>query len=114
MLSQFGRATPGKLTLAELIACPGVTLIQGSAFLRSLITPSVLCPTLFGQLPTAVSPSTCDSFKEHMPEEPIHHPNDKLLKATFSNPDNARGFFQNYLPTQISRAADWNSLRLES
>ena len=88
--------------------------IQGSAFLRNLITPSVLCPTLFGQLPTAVSPSTCDSFKEHMPEEPIHHPNDKLLKATFSNPDNARGFFQNYLPTQISHAADWDSLRLES
>jgi predicted transposase/invertase (TIGR01784 family) len=49
-----------------------------------------------------------------MPEEPIHHPNDKLLKATFSNPDNARDFFQNYLPTQISHAADWNSLRLES
>ena len=49
-----------------------------------------------------------------MPEEPIHHPNDKLLKATFSNPDNARGFFQNYLPEQISHAADWNSLRLES
>jgi predicted transposase/invertase (TIGR01784 family) len=49
-----------------------------------------------------------------MPEEPIHHPNDKLLKATFSNPDNARGFFQNYLPTQISHAVDWNSLRLES
>ena len=49
-----------------------------------------------------------------MPEEPIHHPNDKLLKATFSNPDNARGFFQNYLPEQISNAVDWNSLRLES
>ena len=49
-----------------------------------------------------------------MPGESIHHPNDKLLKATFSNPDNARGFFQNYLPTQISHAADWNSLRLES
>jgi hypothetical protein len=49
-----------------------------------------------------------------MPEEPIHHPNDKLLKATFSNPDNARGFFENYLPAQISRAVDWDSLRLES
>ena len=49
-----------------------------------------------------------------MPEEPIHHPNDKLLKATFSNPDNARGFFEHYLPKQISNAVDWNSLRLES
>ncbi len=49
-----------------------------------------------------------------MPEEPIHHPNDKLLKATFSNPDNARGFFENYLPEQIARAVDWSSLRLES
>ena len=49
-----------------------------------------------------------------MPGEPIHHPNDKLLKATFSNPDNARGFFENYLPKQISHAVDWDSLRLES
>ncbi len=49
-----------------------------------------------------------------MPEDPIHHPNDKLLKATFSNPDNARAFFQNHLPQQISHAVDWNSLRLES
>jgi hypothetical protein len=48
-----------------------------------------------------------------MPEKPIHHPNDKLLKATFSNPENARGFFENYLPKQISHAVDWSSLRLE-
>ena len=76
------------------------------AFLRNLITPSVSYPTLFGQRLTAVSPSICDSLTEHMPEEPIHHPNDKLLKATFSNPDNARGFFENYLPEQISHAVD--------
>jgi len=49
-----------------------------------------------------------------MPEEPIHHPNDKLLKATFSNPDNARGFFQNHLPSDLSHAVDWDSLCLES
>jgi hypothetical protein len=49
-----------------------------------------------------------------MPEDPIHHPNDKLLKATFSNPDNARAFFQNHLPQQISHAVDWNSLHLEA
>ena len=49
-----------------------------------------------------------------MPQEPIHHPNDKLLKATFSNPDNARAFFQNHLPSGLSCAFDWDSLRLES
>jgi predicted transposase YdaD len=48
-----------------------------------------------------------------MPEEPIHHPNDKLLKATFSNTENARAFFQNHLPAGLSHAFDWNSLRLE-
>ena len=49
-----------------------------------------------------------------MPEEPIHHPNDKLLKATFSNPDNARAFFQCHLPYGLSGAFEWDSLRLES
>ena len=49
-----------------------------------------------------------------MPEEPIHHPNDKLLKATFSNPVNARAFFQNHLPPKLAQLVDWNSLTLES
>ena len=49
-----------------------------------------------------------------MPEEPIHHPNDKLLKATFSNTDNARAFFEKHLPCQLCGAVDWNSLILES
>jgi hypothetical protein len=63
---------------------------------------------------TSTGSSACDSVIEPMPEEPIHHPNDKLLKATFSNPDNARGFFQNYLPSDLSHAVDWDSLCLES
>jgi hypothetical protein len=91
----------------------GFSPSQGPNDLQNLIPPSVPCPTLISQLLTAASSSDCDSFEERMPEEPIHHPNDKLLKATFSNPDNARGFFENYLPEQISHAVDWSSLRLE-
>ena len=48
-----------------------------------------------------------------MPEDSIHQPNDKLLKATFSSPENARAFFQNHLPVELADALDWNSLALE-
>jgi len=48
-----------------------------------------------------------------MPEDPIHQPNDKLLKATFSVPENARAFFENHLPKEIAAALDWTSLALE-
>jgi hypothetical protein len=48
-----------------------------------------------------------------MPEDSIHQPNDKLLKATFSTPENARAFFENYLPTELATALDWNTLALE-
>ena len=48
-----------------------------------------------------------------MPEEPIHHPNDKLLKATFSNTDNARAFFEKHLPPRLCDTVDWSSLSLE-
>ncbi|NBV32383.1 MAG: Rpn family recombination-promoting nuclease/putative transposase [Proteobacteria bacterium] len=48
-----------------------------------------------------------------MPEDSIHQPNDKLLKATFSSPENARAFFQNHLPPELAAALDWNSLALE-
>ena len=48
-----------------------------------------------------------------MPEDSIHQPSDKLLKATFSNPGNARAFFENHLPKEIAAALDWNSLSLE-
>ena len=48
-----------------------------------------------------------------MPDDAIHQPNDKLLKATFSVPENARGFFSNHLPADLAAAIDWNSLALE-
>lgn len=48
-----------------------------------------------------------------MAEDDIHQPNDKLLKATFSQPENARAFFQNYLPADITVGVDWDSLELE-
>jgi hypothetical protein len=48
-----------------------------------------------------------------MPEDSIHQPNDKLLKATFSTPENARAFFENHLPPELATALDWNSLALE-
>jgi Putative transposase, YhgA-like len=49
-----------------------------------------------------------------MPEDSIHQPNDKLLKATFSIPENARAFFENHLPADLAMALDWCSLSLES
>jgi hypothetical protein len=47
-----------------------------------------------------------------MPDS-LHQPNDKLLKATFSSPENARAFFANHLPENLAAALDWNSLALE-
>lgn len=48
-----------------------------------------------------------------MGDPTLHHPNDKLLKATFSNPENARAFFQNHLVPEIVPAIDWATLSLE-
>jgi hypothetical protein len=48
-----------------------------------------------------------------MAEDSIHQPNDKLLKATFSIPENARAFFENHLPAELAEALDWSSLSLE-
>lgn len=48
-----------------------------------------------------------------MPENAIHQPNDKLLKATFSVAENARAFFANHLPAELAAAIDWTSLALE-
>ncbi len=48
-----------------------------------------------------------------MPEDSLHQPNDKLLKATFSVPENARAFFKNHLPPELAVALDWSSLSLE-
>ena len=47
-----------------------------------------------------------------MPEPPLHQPHDKLLKGTFSNPENARAFFQNHLPASVAAACSWDSLQL--
>jgi hypothetical protein len=48
-----------------------------------------------------------------MAEDQIHQPNDKLLKATFSVPENARAFFENHLPKELAAVLDWTSLTVE-
>jgi predicted transposase/invertase (TIGR01784 family) len=40
----------------------------------------------------------------------IHQPHDKLVKSTFSDPDNARAFLEGHLPRKLARRIDWNSL----
>jgi predicted transposase/invertase (TIGR01784 family) len=49
-----------------------------------------------------------------MSESPIHQPHDKLVKSTFSDPDNARAFLQAHLPRKLARRIDWSSLSLVS
>jgi predicted transposase/invertase (TIGR01784 family) len=44
----------------------------------------------------------------------IHQPHDKLVKSTFSDPDNARAFLKSHLPRKLARRMDWNSLALVS
>ena len=48
------------------------------------------------------------------PERPLHHPHDKLVKSTFSDPDNARAFLQANLPRKLARRIDWSTLSLAS
>ena len=48
------------------------------------------------------------------PENPLHQPHDKLVKSTFSDPDNARAFLEVYLPRKLARRIDWTSLTLVS
>ena len=48
------------------------------------------------------------------PESPLHQPHDKLVKSTFSDPDNARAFLQAHLPSNLVRRMDWTSLSLLS
>ncbi len=48
------------------------------------------------------------------PESPLHQPHDKLIKSTFSDPDNARAFLQANLPSHLVRRMDWTSLNLLS
>ena len=49
-----------------------------------------------------------------MSDDILHQPNDKLVKATFSELENARAFFMGHLDQSISSHADWHTLRLES
>jgi len=49
-----------------------------------------------------------------MPESPLHQPHDKLVKSTFSDPDNARAFLQGHLPSRLARHIDWATLNLVS
>jgi predicted transposase YdaD len=45
-----------------------------------------------------------------MSDDPLYQPHDKLLKATFSNPENARAFFKNHLPEPVAAACASDSL----
>jgi predicted transposase YdaD len=47
-------------------------------------------------------------------ESPLHQPHDKLVKSTFSDPDNARAFLQAHLPRKLTRRIDWSTLNLAS
>ena len=49
-----------------------------------------------------------------MSDDILHQPNDKLVKATFSELENARAFFMGHLDQSISSHVDWHTLRLES
>ena len=49
-----------------------------------------------------------------MLESPLHQPHDKLVKSTFSDPDNARAFLQAHLPLQLTNCIDWTTLNLVS
>jgi predicted transposase/invertase (TIGR01784 family) len=48
------------------------------------------------------------------PENSLHQPHDKLVKSTFSDPDNARAFLEGHLPRKLARRIDWKSLTLVS
>lgn len=48
-----------------------------------------------------------------MPDEPLHHPHDKLFKSAFGDPVNAAGFLRWEIPAALSSAIDWERLRLE-
>ena len=46
-----------------------------------------------------------------MADQPVHQPNDKLFRSTFSELENATAFFQNYLATDLVTSLDWRTLR---
>jgi predicted transposase/invertase (TIGR01784 family) len=47
-------------------------------------------------------------------ENPLHQPHDKLVKSTFSDPENAQAFLEAHLPRKLARRIDWKSLTLVS
>ena len=46
-----------------------------------------------------------------MADQPVHQPNDKLFRSTFSELENAAAFFQNYLAADLVTSLDWPTLR---
>ena len=46
-----------------------------------------------------------------MADQPVHQPNDKLFRSTFSELENVTAFFQNYLATDLVTSLDWRTLR---
>ena len=46
-----------------------------------------------------------------MADQPVHQPNDKLFRSTFSELENASAFFQNYLAADLVTSLDWRTLR---
>jgi predicted transposase YdaD len=48
-----------------------------------------------------------------MPDDCLHHPNDKLFKQGFKDPETAAGFLKAYLPQPIAAAVDWPQLALQ-
>jgi len=53
------------------------------------------------------APATCIA----MADQPVHQPNDKLFRSTFSELENAAAFFQNYLAADLVSSLDWRTLR---
>ncbi len=47
-----------------------------------------------------------------MPDDPLHHPHDKLFRATFSDPRNAAAFLRHHLGGPLPAVVDWDSLSL--
>ena len=51
--------------------------------------------------------------RQHMPEDEIHQPHDKLFRVAFSNPETAAAFLQAYLDPALVALVDWSSLHVE-
>jgi hypothetical protein len=99
---------PSKLDEARRRAKEGSTVVStvkdtGAAFAKIVtFLPLTLC-AWFPKL---------SSMPSH--KATIHQPHDKLVKSTFSDPDNARAFLEGHLPRKLARRIDWKSLTLVS